>query len=162
MGQSHRNCPSSVSSKNLFPVLEVGGDVRYTRGIFSHLQASSGQLLQGDIRKGAVVSPENMDLDHCAVLNLRPLAHQRKPPRIQFQVLRTFWLLQVLPEVLVADREFLERVLWPAPIVVGLKENGSPWLGQQCIRSFGVLADLKIELRTYLWKQLEQSNILFS
>ena len=64
---------------------------------------------------------------------------------IQLQVLGTFGFLQVLPEILVADLQLLQRVLWPAPIVVGLKENGSPWLGQKCIRAFGVLADLKIE-----------------
>ena len=90
-----------------------------------------------------------MDLHDGPVLHLRPLAHQLEPPGIQLQVLRTFWLLQVLSEVLVADCELFQRVLRPASIVVGLKENCGPWLGQQSIRSFGVLADLEIELRTY-------------
>ena len=83
-----------------------------------------------------------MDLHDSPVLHLGPLAHQLEPPGIQLQVLRTFWLLQVLSEVLVADCELFQRVLQP-------KENSGPRLGQQSIRLFGVLADLEIELRTY-------------
>ena len=127
-----------------FAVLEIGGEVRDRRGIFSELQASFGQLLEGGIREGAVGSPEDVDLHHLANLNLRALAHQLEPTRIQFHVLGGFWLLQVLPQVLVSDGQLLQGVLGPAPVVVHLKQDGSPLLGQQLIWAPGVLTDLKI------------------
>ena len=127
-----------------FAVLEIGGQVRDSCRILSEFQASSNQLLEGDLREGAVGSPEHMDLDHLADLNLRALTHHLEPARIQFQVLGGFWLLQVLPQVLVSDGQLLQGVLGPASVVVHLKQDGSPLLGQQLIWALGVLADLKI------------------
>ena len=43
-----------------------------------------------------------------------------------------------------SDGELLQGVLGPASVVVHLKQDGSPLLGQQLIWALGVLADLKI------------------
>ena len=42
-----------------------------------------------------------------------------------------------------AYSHFLQRIFGPRPIVVGLEENCCPWLVQQVIWAFGVLADLE-------------------
>ena len=56
-------------------------------------------------------------------------------------------LLEVLSEVLMANGHLLQGILGPGPVVVELKEDGSPWLCQQVIR-----ADLEddIELKCIL------------
>ena len=54
-----------------------------------------------------------------------------------------FGFLQVLLVVLMAYSHLLQRIFGPRPIVVGLEENFCPWLVQQVIRAFGVLADLE-------------------
>ena len=45
-------------------VLDLGGQVRDVHRVLSHLQAFGRQFLQRPIRKGAVVGPKHMDLDH--------------------------------------------------------------------------------------------------
>ena len=54
-----------------------------------------------------------------------------------------FGFLQVLLVVLMAYSHLLQRIFGPRPIVVGLEEDCCPWLVQQVIRAFGVLADLE-------------------
>ena len=49
----------------------------------------------------------------------------------------------MLPAVLMAYSHLLQRIFGPSPIVVGLEEDCCPWLVQQVIRAFGVLADLE-------------------
>ena len=43
---------------------------------------------------------------------------------------------EVLSEVLMANGHLLQGILGPGPVVVELKEDGSPWLCQQVIRAF--------------------------
>ena len=124
-------------------VLDLGGQVRDVHRVLSHLQSLCRQLLQRQIGKGAVFRPQHMDLDHLAILDLRPLAHQLKPPRIQLQILRALRFFEVLSEVLVADGHLLQGVLGPGPVVVELEEDGSPGLGQQVVRASRVLAHLE-------------------
>ena len=124
-------------------VLDLGGQVRDVHRVLSHHQSLCRQLLQRQIGKGAVFRPQHMDLDHLAILDLRPLAHQLKPPRIQLQILRALRFFEVLSEVLVADGHLLQGVLGPGPVVVELEEDGSPGLGQQVVRASRVLAHLE-------------------
>ena len=117
-------------------VVDVGGEVRDVHRVLSHLQAFGRQFFQRPIRKGAVVGPEHMDLDHLPILDIGPLAHQLKPPWIKLEILGALGLLEVLSEVLMANGHLLQGILGPGPVVVELKEDGSPWLCQQVIRAF--------------------------
>ena len=87
-----------------------------------------------------------MDLDHLPILDIGPLAHQLKPPWIKLEILGALGLLEVLSEVLMANGHLLQGILGPGPVVVELKEDGSPWLCQQVIRAFRVLADLEDDI----------------
>ena len=55
---------------------------------------------------------------------------------IKLEILGALGLLEVLSEVLMANGHLLQGILGPGPVVVDLKEDGSPWLCQQVIRAF--------------------------
>ena len=60
-------------------VFDVGRYVRDSQRVLSHSQAFRGQVLQGHLWEGTVVSPEDVDLDDFAILDIRPLAVRTSP-----------------------------------------------------------------------------------
>ena len=79
-----------------------------------------------------------------SVLLSRGIIEQLRPgtanPQITFsefvEILGALGLLKVLSEVMMANGHLLQGILRTCPVVVELKEDGSPWLCQQVIRAF--------------------------
>ena len=83
-----------------------------------------------------------------SVLLSRGIIEQLRPgsanPQITFSefveilgaLAKSLGLLKVLSEVMMANGHLLQGILRTCPVVVELKEDGSPWLCQQVIRAF--------------------------